>query len=409
MRRFVACAIAIGLGVSAAGEIGAQPGPSPTPSPAPPPTPHKYALLIGLNRYGFQSAGVQSLDFAKKDVDALTQALTRHGYEVVPLLDQAATRVGIMLQLSNLAAQVQPGDDFLLYYAGHGVRNKSINDKTYWLTYDTQLEALDLAGIRLPHLLDYVADIRAERKLVLLDHCFSGDVVMPPATVAASRGAPGGPVVARGPEDPGIARVERGVYPIKEFNDAFGRAGSGVILVGAARGAAFERPDLKHGLFTFALLQALNTREADDNNDAKLSVAELTNYLRGKVHTLSNGDQEIRELTTASDPAHWYVTDRLPVANAAEATEKAAAYQRTLSEWEQKGLITSDTKIRCYEVLQNWPRGLPPVQRRLSPEEQNLIGEIRAAMDNSATAAPERVRAENLNEFVKTAVEGGPS
>lgn len=362
------------------------------------PSQRKYALLIGLNRYAYPAVGIATLDYAKADVTALKKVLEQQGYEVTALWDEMAVREGIVRELSRHATIVAESDDFLLYYAGHGVRNKAINRKTYWLTYDAKLEALDIAGIRLPHLLDYVADIRARRKLVLLDHCFSGDVIPSRAESDPSRAPGDGDVRAEG----------RGAFPVADVAGSINLAGEGVILVAAARGAAYELKDYGHGLFTYALLKALTSREADQNNDAKLSVDELLAYLKTKVHDLSTatagGAQETKEWTTAADTATWFVTERLPIVNPAEAARKASVYQKALSEWEQKQWIKVDTKSRSYEAIQNWVQALQAT-RRLNEGDQELLDKIREAVD---AAAPEKIRAENLEQYVRGLLDGVP-
>src|SRR3954447_8112543 len=116
----------------------------------------KWALLIGIDSLRATQAGINPLKFAGADVAALQQELEKQGYRVTALRDSGAKREDVFGELVRFAAIVKPEDTFLLYYAGHGVRNKAINHKTYWLTYDATLDRLDVAGVRLPHLLDYV-------------------------------------------------------------------------------------------------------------------------------------------------------------------------------------------------------------------------------------------------------------
>lgn len=373
------------------------------------PTPRKYALLVGLNKYLYPTTGIPELEFAKADVTSLSSVLEQQGYEVVSLLNDHARREDVVAELSRHAALLNETDDFLLYYAGHGVRNKSVNLKTYWLTYDAQLEALDVSGIRLRHLLDYVMDIKAKRKMILLDHCFSGDLISTAGSGGGPRGAPDAPAGPAGTTGRrgggGTQRLERNAFPLNDFTQVVTSAGEGLVVIAAARGEAFELRNLGHGLFTAALLSALTTREADSNRDAKLSIDELKAYLQTKVRTLASGSQEIVELTNATNTAGWFISDKLPVVNDAEAARKADGYKRKLTEWEQKHWIVSETKNRCWDTLLSWTDSLRD-GRRLSEGDQALLDRVREAMEN--TAAPERVRADALNLFVQSAVGGTP-
>ena len=169
-----------------------------------PAAPKKYALLIGMNTYsnGFITGKVPELKWAVDDAKALAAALTDLGYDTTVIPKTEATRRRIIEALNYFATKATENDSFILYYAGHGVRNKIINEQTYWLTWDSELEALDPSGLRLSHLFDYVKDIKAKRKLILLDHCFAGDLVRdlsspsPAAAPSAAGPAPALPPAA---------------------------------------------------------------------------------------------------------------------------------------------------------------------------------------------------------------------
>ena len=115
--------------------------------------PKKHALLVGLDKY-LRSLSVPPLQFAQNDVRELKPVLEKRGFEVTMVLNSDASRARVLSELYRLADVVDEQDDFLLYYAGHGVRNRFPSRKTFWLTYDADLELLDATGIRLQHLLD---------------------------------------------------------------------------------------------------------------------------------------------------------------------------------------------------------------------------------------------------------------
>ncbi|HET8644837.1 MAG TPA: caspase family protein, partial [Vicinamibacteria bacterium] len=215
-------------------------------------TPRKHALLIGLNKY-LRPISVPELRFAENDVNKLKSVLEKRGYEVTAVRSDEASRSRVIAELYRLATTVKDTDDFILYYAGHGVRNRLPSRKTYWLTYDADLEYLDVSGIRLQHLLDYVQDIRARRKLILLDHCFSGDIVVSPASAPPAPPAPGpgpGGPGERGPE--GSVNLSRGGFPLGEIRAQVQASGEGLVIITAARAGAIEVAGLDHGVFTAA-------------------------------------------------------------------------------------------------------------------------------------------------------------
>ena len=138
--RALAAALMAAVAVSAAArEAAGQPA-----------DPKKYALLIGMNTYsnGFITGKVPELRWAVDDAKALAVALTDLGYDTTIIPKTEATRRRIIEALNYFATKATENDSFILYYAGHGVRNKIINEKTYWLTWDSELESLDPSGLR---------------------------------------------------------------------------------------------------------------------------------------------------------------------------------------------------------------------------------------------------------------------
>src|SRR5688500_5590600 len=149
-------------------------------------SPKRYALVIGLNDFRL-TGQLEALKFADQDAIQVAQALRAQGYDVTQIVNAQAKREDIVGELNRMARLVKRDDTFVLFFAGHGAQNLTVSDSsTYWLTYDANLGAPDVAGIRLDHLMDYVGDIRAQRKLVLLDHCFSGRYGLRPGTAPGS-------------------------------------------------------------------------------------------------------------------------------------------------------------------------------------------------------------------------------
>ena len=370
--------------------------------------PKKYALLVGLNRYLY-AGSVPQLTYARSDVEALADLFTKQGYEVHQIPDDRAEHDRVVGELYWFANQLTEADTFVLYYAGHGMRNR-INGKTYWLTYDATPSLLDGRGIRLEHLLDYVRDIRARTKLILLDHCFAADVVgalgprneAPASPTPGPSPPPGTPPPARGPDsadtDPGI-RFARNAVPVgDDFQRQMRLEVAGTVILAAARGFAYEVEELKHGVFTQALLDACTTPAGDTDRDRKLSATELMAFMKKRVAELAlqkaGAKQDMLDYSFGS-LAGWNVCD-LPV-NDMEARQKSDAYKLKLNEWAQKDWITNESKLTCFGVLIAWvdARG---DEARLSQRDQQILVQIRTAVDGPG---PERVKADALNVYLR--------
>jgi hypothetical protein len=375
----------------------------------------KYALLVGLNKYLYPWA-VPQLQFAVNDARELKDVLEKQGWEVTLLLNEDARRERVVAELYRHAWVTTPNDDFILYFAGHGVRNRFASKQAFWLTYDAHMDSLDVGGIRLHHLLEYIGDIPAGRKLLLLDHCFSGDLVSDPASVPPP-GPPAGSVTGAGPppaassgsppaggggarDASGATRLERNVFPVDELRDQLEVAGEGSVVVAAAAAGALELGDLRHGVFTWVLLRALTTREADTNSDARLSIDELKAYLQAKVvetaRSRANVEQRVLDLGTVRNSASWLVSENLPLGDLAEVRAKTATYKTRLGNWYQQGLIKQETKLLCWELLLVWEGSLGS-GRPLTAQEEVVLAKLRETLEGTSF---ERARADDLETFV---------
>ena len=349
-----------------------------------PEAPKKYALLIGLNQY--LSPRVPDLKYATKDVNDLLPLLVANGYiPIGPLLDVNAGRDNVVAHLYRIATLAKPQDTFLLYFAGHGVRSTLGRAPTYWLTYDATFEKLDVDGIRLNHLLDYVADIRAGQKIVILDHCFSGDIVVrPPAPGEPSRDATSGPGLD-------LVPVARGGTPLPSFDNLAAIAGSGTLIIAAARGFAYELDSNSggNGILTTALLQALKTRNADTNQDTRLSASELTTFLDREVRRLSNDTQRPQiSLAQVVNPDSWVIADKLKLDDS-EARQKATAYMEELTAWHLRQLLAYPVIRAAGSMLETWVKSFGN-GRQLTPNEAVAMRSFETLMADTSSPVEER-------------------
>jgi hypothetical protein len=378
----------------------------------------KYALLIGVDHPRIGAEYVTPLEYPSKDVDDFARVLEKNNYHVQALKNGNATRRTILMYLADLAERIQPDDTFILYYSGHGLRNVR-NNKTYWVTWEVDTSLIDADGIRLQHLIEYALDVPAKRKLILLDHCFAGDVGLPapsPAELAGAATAPqpqpaqpqpaqpqpaGGTAARATTRSPGA--VTKTAIPIDEFRQQVNPRVSGVVVVPASRNEALESTTLKHGVFTWVLLRAFNSRDADTlDPKGRLTLGELTNYLSARVPVVAKEVSDVEGAMAAPIPMDngsnlnaWVLAD-LPL-QGGEADDQAAAFKETLRTWEASSLITYDTRIRCNEVIERW---LIATKNRtpLTGNDDRIWRYLKSAMESTLN---EDTRAKTLDEDVK--------
>jgi hypothetical protein len=198
-------------------------------------------------------------------------------YDVKLLEDLNVNRRAIVGELVRLANVTREQDLVLIYFAGHGVRRVvGQREHSYWLMYDASIALMDADAIRLSHLLDYVDDIRAKRKVLVLDHCHAGRIEARRVLGDGSRDATA---------QPGITR---NLFSLDDFsNEVRDSTQQGLVIIGAANAEAYEFDELKHGLFTYVLLDALRTTKADKDRNGQIDVMEVSSYMsRGLTETI---------------------------------------------------------------------------------------------------------------------------
>ena len=249
-----------------------------------------YVLAIGVNKYTNPD---YNLNFAVPDVEEMSQAvknqqakLEQDGNlkqyertEIVTLTDENASKDNILLALrrfsetaavsenknGNLKTELekiktaQPEDALVIYYAGHGM---SSGGRFYILPHDFtgsgDDEILKKQAISDLELNDILEKVDAGRLLMVIDACQSGQAL-------------GGQNEGRAPmNSKGLAQL------------AYDK---GMLILTAAQSyqAALEAAQIggktvKHGLLTYALLEALSDEKADADDNRQLWEREWFDY-----------------------------------------------------------------------------------------------------------------------------------
>ncbi|HET8647802.1 MAG TPA: caspase family protein, partial [Vicinamibacteria bacterium] len=132
--------------------------------------PRRLALLVGTNRYLAHIDGLDRVAYAEADVSGLKAVLDAQGFETVVVTGDAVRREVIVAELTRLAREVREQDEVVFFLAGTTVRGGAgTRPRIYWLGYTSTLAGLDADAMRLDQLLDDFREIRARRKLALLD------------------------------------------------------------------------------------------------------------------------------------------------------------------------------------------------------------------------------------------------
>ena len=233
--------------------------------------PRLFVLAVGIDDY-YDSR--LRLNFPVADAKALAAGFEAAGkglYETVnvtTLLDTDATKSKIGAKFAEISAAIRPRDVFVFFMAGHG---KTQDGRYYFIPqnfrYDSD-SAVAQQGISQDELQAWLAQIRAKKSLLLFDTCESGSLT---GDKAGTRGLEG------------VAAIER-------LTRAMGRS----VLSASTDSAPALEGYMGHGVFTYALLDAMG--RADTDKDGLIEVTQLASFIDAEVPEISQKAFNYRQI-----------------------------------------------------------------------------------------------------------------
>jgi len=136
------------------------------------------ALIMGVSKYQYEDARLQSLDRPANDAQQIYDQLTRN-YTFDPadvILLKNPTRKEIIDAFDKLAQITGEKDNLLIFYAGHGYWDKQ-RELGYWLPSDAKRDSRS-NWISNSDVKDNLAmtSIKAKHTLLITDACFGGSI-----------------------------------------------------------------------------------------------------------------------------------------------------------------------------------------------------------------------------------------
>jgi len=238
---------------------------APAAAPVKPASSSLYLVSVGINAY----AGRMKLDCAAPDAQAIAEAFRTHSnglYQVnsTLLLDQKATRQGILDALDGLAKKAKSGDVAVVFYAGHG--DCKLAGQFYLLPIDVNLGKLTESGVSGEELRGRLAKLPCT-VLLVMDCCYAGSF----DAGKKKRALP----------------TEAGDLVRELVSDDQGL----VVMCGASKEQeSGEEAKLGHGYFTQALIEGLGGKAAS-RRDGLVYLTGLQNYVEERVRELSQDEQ----------------------------------------------------------------------------------------------------------------------
>ncbi|KAA9373679.1 caspase family protein [Microbispora cellulosiformans] len=235
------------------------------------PAGRRTALIVAGDDY--RDPGLRRLRAPARDAEALARVLgdpAIGGFDVRTLLNEPTHVVSEMVE--EFFTDRAPDDVLLLHFSCHGVKDD--NGELYFATPTTKLNRLGATAVSAEFVNRRMSRSRSRRMILLLDCCYAG---------AWARGA--------------LPRAGTGVH----VEEQFGGSGRVVITASNAMEYAFDGTELADAqeqapsVFTRALVEGLESGDADRDQDGYVDIDELYDYVYDKV----------RQTTPGQTPGKW--------------------------------------------------------------------------------------------------------
>jgi hypothetical protein len=231
----------------------------------------RSALIVATDEY--TDPGLRQLHAPASDARALAAVLRDPAigdFEVRTLLNEPAHEVNLAVE--EFFADRRPDDLLLMYFSCHGIKDE--DGELYFAAENTRLRRLGATAVAADFVNRRMGRSRSRRIVLLLDCCYAG---------AFERG-----MTARAGAEVGI-------------ETQLGGRGRAVITASSAMEYAFEGDELtdthelQPSVFTSALVNGLQTGDADRDQDGMVALDELYDHVYEKV----------RATTPNQTPGKW--------------------------------------------------------------------------------------------------------
>jgi WD40 repeat protein/uncharacterized caspase-like protein len=270
--------------------------------------PNLYAVMVGVSDY--KGDGLD-LKYAAKDATDLSHAIGAAakkwlGNEHVFLYNlttdpdhyRQPEKAAIRQTMEEIGKKATASDILLIFFAGHGVMGGSPKKQFYFLTADASPEtatgsAVAQVGISTKELTEWIqpANIKAQKRILILDACNSGQVI--------------NDIVHVGETDQqfAVARNDDNAEQVKSIDKLNERCGLFILAASASNQNAYEMSRYSQGLLTYALLKTIKEDPTVLENDKYLNIAPWFDHARNTVTQLvkDNGARQEPQLVSTTN------------------------------------------------------------------------------------------------------------
>jgi len=252
-----------------------------------------YLVTVGVSNYKQENF---NLNYAAKDskdmVDKLKKSFLYKKIYTKNLSDEEATFENIST-IKDFISTAEYNDVVIIFVAGHGVLDENLD--YYFAAYDMDFYKPSDKGIPFGLFEDLLESTNSRKKLLLMDACHSGEVDKEDVEISENIvetdenltfRAAGSTIANKSGSQVSSFQLSRLLFvDTRESN------GSTVISSASGTEYAIEGKTWNNGVFTYAFLKGLTSKEADYNRDGKIMLSEMQTYLNIKVLELTKGKQ----------------------------------------------------------------------------------------------------------------------
>ncbi len=227
-----------------------------------------YGVFIGVSEYKKKEL---NLSYADDDAQAMHDFYVDLLKDRVPkdhftlLTDKKATRTNIRNAIRDVSRRAFEQDLVILFFSMHGVLD-SFGD-LYFIGHDADVNDPGDRGVSQNDLIKLLKQSRARKVALIMDACHAGGAGSS-SMLLAMKGA--------------------GAQEVNSMMERLGKVQDGIALLTSSTAAerSQEREDVKHGVFTYYLLEGLKgaaDREGIGDGNGLITVREAYDYAYRKV------------------------------------------------------------------------------------------------------------------------------
>ncbi len=234
-----------------------------------------FIVALGINKYENPS---YNLNYAKADAQSFAQQLSENADQLfeeihtLSLYNKDVNKQEVLNSITEFKKKMGPEDIFVFYYAGHGVMipEPKTNESSFFLVMNDitnmygEFDDVSSKGLSGNELFEIAKNIPAQKQLFIIDACQSGGALK--------------------------AGNFRGVEREKAIAKLARSSGTFFITASQEMEYANESSDLKHGVFTYAILELMSSNNELAqlfSSDKIISASELKAYVESRVPELS--------------------------------------------------------------------------------------------------------------------------